>query len=96
MSEATWRSEPSSRRAIDVAIGILMGLRRCSEREAFDELAAAVHQTGIGLGTLSSALANLAAGASTPFPHRDEATHRWGHLLASTDRVGEAIAAAPD
>jgi hypothetical protein len=96
MIEATWRGEPSSRRAIDVAIGILMGLRRCSEREAFDELAAAVHETGVGLGTLCGALAKLTAGVSTPFPHRDEAMHRWGHLMASTGRVGEAIAGAPD
>jgi hypothetical protein len=96
MSEASWRGEPSSRRAIDVAIGILMALRRCSERDAFDELAAAVHETGIGLSTLSEALAKLTAGVSTPFPHRDEVLRRWGYLMASTRRVGDAITAGPD
>lgn len=96
MKEATWRGEPSPRRAIDVAIGILMGLRRCSEREAFDELAAAVHETGIGLGTLSGALAKLTADVTTPFPHRDVAMHRWGHLMAPPRRAAEAVAAPPD
>lgn len=31
--------EHASRRVIDVAIGILIGLRGCSQREAFEELA---------------------------------------------------------
>ena len=35
---------------IDVAIGILAGLRGCSEQEAFDDLVAAVHDTGIAPG----------------------------------------------
>jgi hypothetical protein len=33
---------------IDVAIGILRGLRGYSERKAFDDLVSAVHETGIG------------------------------------------------
>ena len=91
MSAANWRGDPFSRRVIDVAIGILMGLRGCTEREAFDELAAAVRETGIGLGTLADALATLTVGVSTPFAHRDEVVHRWGHLMTSTRRVGDAV-----
>ena len=70
--------EPS-RKVIDVAVGILVGLRGCSEREAFDELAAVVNQTGIGLHSTASALVALATGASTP--EHTEAFTAWGALL---------------
>ena len=41
--------DASSRTVIDVAIGVLVGLLRCSERQAFNEIAAAVDETGVGL-----------------------------------------------
>ena len=52
--------EDTSRQVIDVAIGILVGLRGCSERQAFDELVRVVHQTGIGIGSLAAGLVALA------------------------------------
>ncbi|MDT7766932.1 MAG: hypothetical protein QOC63_6352 [Mycobacterium sp.] len=55
----------TSRRVIDVAVGILVGLRGCSEREAFEELDRVVHQTGIGIGSLASGLVALASGSSS-------------------------------
>jgi hypothetical protein len=55
----------TSRRVIDVAVGILVGLRGCSEREAFEELVRVVHQTGIGIGSLASGLVALASGSSS-------------------------------
>lgn len=66
-----------------MAIGILMGLRRCSERDAFDDFVHAVHDTGIGPGSIAGALVNLVGGASEPFPHRSEAIGQWGHLLSA-------------
>ncbi|MBO0680828.1 ANTAR domain-containing protein [Mycolicibacterium sp. S2-37] len=54
----------SSRRDIDLAIGALIGIRRCSEREAFDAIVDAVHATGIGLGEVSHALVALVSGAT--------------------------------
>ena len=65
MSYSRTRAEDTSRRVIDVATGILVGLRGCSEREAFDELVGVVHQTGIGIGSLASGLVALAAGSSS-------------------------------
>lgn len=74
----------SSRRGIDVAVGIIMALQRCSQREAFEELAAAVRETGVSLGALSGALADLVAGAPTPNARVSEAVDRWGQWLHAT------------
>jgi hypothetical protein len=76
-------SGAGSRTPIDVAVGVLVGLHHCSPEEAFTDLAAAVHDTGIGLGTLASALVKLASGSAEPFTHRDVVTHRWGALVAA-------------
>jgi hypothetical protein len=72
-----------SRKVIDVAIGVLVGLRGCIPDEAFDDLADAVHDTGIGLGTLASALVKLASGTTEPFPHRNVVARRWGTLVSA-------------
>ena len=82
MTEAGRRGDTASRRGIDVAIGILMGLRGCSEQQAFDDLVEAVHDTGVGPGALARALASVVGGSDGPFPHRCEVMQRWGHLLA--------------
>jgi hypothetical protein len=66
MASMSYRAgEDTSRRVIDVAVGILVGLRGCSEREAFQELVRVVHQTGIGIGSLASGLIALASGSSS-------------------------------
>jgi ANTAR domain len=75
--------EQASRQVIDVAVGILIGLRGCSQREAFNELAAAVRASGVGLTATARALVELANGASASPLHRQEAMKRWGHLLAA-------------
>lgn len=75
-------SSSSSRKPIDVAIGVLVGVRGCTEADAFEEIAQAVHATGVGLGRLAHALVLLASGTGEPFPHRAEATSLWGHLMA--------------
>ena len=46
----SYRTVDTSRREIDLATGILVGLGGCSEREAFAELVAVVQHTCIGLG----------------------------------------------
>ncbi|UXA16390.1 ANTAR domain-containing protein [Mycobacterium sp. SMC-4] len=72
-------SDDTSRQVIDVAVGILIGLRGCSRREAFDELVAVVHRTGTGLGTIASGLVAVASGASSA--RYAEAYHEWGELI---------------
>jgi hypothetical protein len=70
--------EPS-RRMIDVATGILVALRGCTDNEAFDELVRVVNQTGIGIGRLAAGLVAVASGTSTA-EHAD-AFAVWGELL---------------
>jgi hypothetical protein len=67
------------RREIDVAVGILIGLRGYSEREAFDELVGVVNRTGIGIFSVARSLAALATGTSTP--QDSEAFNAWGELI---------------
>ena len=92
MTGPSRREDPSSRRMIDLATGILMGLRGCSERDAFDDLVKAVHRTGIGPAALATALAHLVGGKGDGVPHQTEAALVWGHLLAA--RVASAVSAA--
>jgi hypothetical protein len=73
------RAEDSSRRVIDVAVGILVGLRGCSDQQAFEELVRVVNQTGIGIGSQAAGLVALASGASSA--GHAEAFTAWGELL---------------
>ena len=71
--------DDTSRRVIDVATGILVGLRGCSDHEAFDELVRVVHETGIGIGRLAAGLVALASGSATA--EHAEAFAVWGELV---------------
>jgi len=71
--------EHRSRREIDQAIGVLMGIRRCSADEAFSELANAVQASGIGLGGVSRALLDLVTGDVHPAPNT--ALAHWDAVL---------------
>ncbi len=93
MSEKGLQGDQTSRRVIDVAIGILMGVRGCTEREAFDDLASAVRQTGLGLGAIAGALVDLVGGAGGVSPNRDQALDVWGQMLASRGTRANGIAA---
>lgn len=75
--------DTTSRVVIDVAIGVLVGLRRCSERQAFNEIAAVVRETGVGLGNVCRELVALASDRTDSFDHSPEVVSRWGELLAS-------------
>jgi hypothetical protein len=81
MSEFSRGTDFSSRAVIDVAIGVLVGWRGCSQREAFDELAAAVRDTGIGIGSLARALVDLACDADPPARYRAVAQRVWGDVM---------------
>jgi hypothetical protein len=71
--------DESSRRVIDMAIGILVGLRGCSDHEAFDELVRVVHQTGVGIGRLAGGLVAVASGSASA--EHAEAFTAWGELV---------------
>ena len=53
----------TSRKIIDLATGVLVGLRGCSPQEAFAELVDVVKRARIGIGSVASQLVALAAGA---------------------------------
>jgi hypothetical protein len=76
-----------SRRDIDMAIGVLIALRRCTERQAFAEIAAAVGRTGVGLHSISRALVALASGTTTTSDHSSAATDLWGDLVGARHGV---------
>ena len=71
------------RRALDMAEGILIGLRRCAPEAAFDELAEAARRHRIPIFRMASALIDLAtgdhhgAGAAAHAAAREE----WHQLL---------------
>ncbi|MGE2835004.1 ANTAR domain-containing protein [Mycobacterium sp. SMC-4] len=79
-------TDHTSRQVIDVAVGILVGLRGCSRRAAFDELVAVVHQTGIGLGTVASGLVAVASNSASA--DHAEAFSIWGDLIQRRTAVG--------
>jgi hypothetical protein len=70
------------RRDLDMAIGVLIALRGCSQPQAFSELAAAVAETRVGLYSISRALVLLAGGVTARFDHRSEAVELWGDLVS--------------
>lgn len=78
-------TDVTSRRVIDIAIGILVGLRGCTERQAFDELVTVVKQTGLGIGRVAGGLVALAAGSSSA--EHAEAFAAWGELIRGARRV---------
>jgi hypothetical protein len=79
----SYRSVDTSRRVIDLATGILVGLRGCSEREAFAELVAVVQRTGIGIGSIARALVAIAGSPADSVPFEAEAFDAWADLLAA-------------
>jgi ANTAR domain len=68
-----------SRREIDMAIGVLMGIRRCSQQEALEALVGATRTSGVGLGGVSRTLLDVISGDSAL--RADEAIAHWNSLL---------------
>jgi hypothetical protein len=89
MSNSPHNSDDSSRKVIDLATGILVGLRCYSPREAFDELVRVMNQTGVGIGSLASGLVALAGGGSSA--GHTEAFTAWGELLGRGRLVPVAV-----
>lgn len=92
MSKIGGGADPTSRRIIDMAIGVLIGWRGCSEREAFEEIADAVRETGIGIGSIAEALVDLASSGEQSAPHhRAQALRVWADAIPG----GPATLTAP-
>ena len=91
MNHCEMYRDASSRTVIDVAIGVLVGLLRCSERQAFNEIAAAVDETGVGLASMCRALIALASGTTDSFDHSTEVINLWGQLVAGRSTRGPIV-----
>ena len=95
------RSATPTRRDIDIAVGILVGVLGYSEREAFEELVRAVHQTGGGITSVARSLIAIAGGrrhddGPQAAPYQAEALEIWGdalHNRPSFARTSTLIAA---
>jgi len=79
MSYRGLRANDTSRKVIDTAIGVLVGLRGSSPAEAFAELVQVTRQTGIGIGSIASGLVAVASGTSSA--DNAEAFNVWGELI---------------
>ncbi|WP_374023283.1 ANTAR domain-containing protein [Mycobacterium sp. HNNTM2301] len=76
-----------SRREIDRAIGVLMGVRRCSAEDALELLVAATRASGVGLGGVSRTLLSIVTGdVETSAAH--EAVAHWQAVLDPLARRG--------
>lgn len=72
-------AEHRSRREIDQAIGVVMGIRRCSAEQALTEITGVVRASGVGLGGVSRALLGLVSGDVSQAA--GEALAHWDALL---------------
>jgi hypothetical protein len=75
----------ASRRTVDVAVGILIGLRGYTDREAFDELVGVVNRTGLGIFTVAASLVAVATGSSSA--EDTEAFNAWGEPIQRARRA---------
>jgi hypothetical protein len=69
-----------SRREIDLAIGVLIGIRRCSQNEALEALVDAMRVSGRGLGGVSRALLGVVSGDAESIA-ADQAVAHWRAVL---------------
>ncbi|WP_413783611.1 alpha/beta fold hydrolase [Mycolicibacterium chubuense] len=77
------------RHQIHVAVGLLMGLRGCSQSEAHNEFHAAVAETGLSAEALARALISIYSGTTEPENAADQVNRRlvvrsrWQPLLSA-------------
>lgn len=76
--------EHRSRREIDQAIGVVMGIRRCSAEEALTVITGVVRASGVGLGGVSRALLGMVTGDVAEAA--GEALVHWHSLLGPLAR----------
>jgi hypothetical protein len=81
-------ADHQSRREIDMAIGVLIGIRRCTAHEALDVLVTATRVSGIGLGGVSRTLLSIVSG-DVKSTTTDTAAAHWNSMLHSTVHNGE-------
>lgn len=78
-----------ARRELDLANGILVGLRRCGPDAAFRELVGAARHHGVAVMAMASAVVDLASGqspAESAGPAHAAASHEWAGLFYEHDR----------
>ncbi|KAA0098867.1 ANTAR domain-containing protein [Mycolicibacterium sp. P1-18] len=77
-----WTDEHSGTRSLDVALGILVGLRRCTAGDAFAELVQVSTHRGLSPFALGRALVATASRGSVVDPDAAAVVaDEWGGLL---------------
>lgn len=80
-----WGHVPEGRRVLDLAQGILIGLRRYSPEAAFGELLAVAHRNDITVSAAAATLVGLATGFTDAADFDAAiAEQEWGSLLPTT------------
>ena len=80
-----WGRVPEGRRVLDLAEGILIGLRRYSPEAAFGELLAVAHRNDITVSAAAATLVGLATGFTDAADFDAAiAEQEWGSLLSTT------------
>ena len=77
-----WADEHSGTRTLDLALGVLVGLRRCDAKEAFSELVDVSTRRGLSPFALGRAV--VAAASGHPVLDSDAAAavaDEWGELF---------------
>jgi hypothetical protein len=80
-----WADEHSGTRTLDLALGVLVGLRRCDAKEAFSDLVDVSTRRGLSPFALGRAL--VAAASGHPVPDSEAAAvvaNEWGELFVDT------------
>ena len=80
-----WADEHSGTRTLDLALGVLVGLRRCDAKEAFSELVGV--STRRGLSPFALGRAFVAAASGHPVLGSDAAAavaDEWSELFVDT------------
>ena len=80
-----------ARRDLDIAEGILMGLRRCDPRTAYEELLGAARRHSVAVMAIASALLDLTCAhgelpGDTLWPAQETAHRAWAVSWARADR----------
>ncbi|QNG18135.1 ANTAR domain-containing protein [Rhodococcus triatomae] len=81
-----------TRTAVDIAVGVLIAHRGCSEDAAFDELAAVSRERKVGLGRTARALISFVREHHDALPDSDltAAALRWSHSTPYRGAFGTA------
>jgi pimeloyl-ACP methyl ester carboxylesterase len=94
--DARWGEAFETRWIVDAAVGALMELRACPQRDAFGELVLAGRETGLGTEQIARALIDFLADDEGQGPNHVAAVSRWRHLRNARARSHPTLHDEPE